>query len=130
MTNINNYYSTLDTTVINNLCKNEDLKNLIHLSTLNDINVFTTLKYNKIKLKSKCILLKECDKIKKKEIKTTSNMLINLAKLNNITDLNDIKNTYKYLETKLTNIDNFIDCINKIDTINDYKNYIECYSNC
>ena len=133
MDKIDTYYSKVDKKVLINLCKNNNLKNLINLSTQTDINVF-----NKNKLKNKDTLLKECEQIKKKELKHTSILLSNLAKLNQINDIQNVHNVCQTLENKITNIDKIIDCVKVLD-INDtdvstktdnMTDYIECYSNC
>ena len=77
MEEINKYYPGIDKNMLTDLCKNNSLKNLINLSTQTDISVFNN---NKLKKKEK--LLKECEKIKKQELKKSSTMLSNLAKLN------------------------------------------------
>ena len=152
MANIENFYSSVDTNVLNRLCKNTNLKNLINLSVQTDIYIFNK-KYKKWQLKSKDQLLKECNKVKKHELKLSSTMLSNLAKLNNHTCITDIKTINNHLENKLDNIEKIITCINHIDeftnsdSIDDIKTfkptiidldldlnlisnkYIECYTN-
>jgi hypothetical protein len=118
--NIDKYYSLIDKNILNNLCKNESLKNLILLSTKNDINIFNK-KNKQWHLKSKNILLKECEKIKKKEIKSSTNLLSNLAKLDNTT-IDNFKSIYQNLENKIDNINKFIDQINIIDIDKENKN--------
>lgn len=148
--NVNEYYSSIDKNIINNLCKNNNLKNLINLSTQSDVFVFN--KRNKT-LKSKEKLLNECKQIKNKELKTTSSMLSNLAKLNNSKQItipnsnsnptDNVKQICKQLENKMNTIDQMISCINDLDTdsptlknynvkiVNiDEDQYLECYSNC
>ena len=129
--NINKYYNSVDTNYINNLCKNSNLKNLINLSIQTDLYIFDK-KRKKNKLKDKICLLKECDKIKKKEIKNSSHMLSNLAKIcKNNDDIYDnpvtekIKNIYKDLENKINNIDKIVNVIKiiDIDDTNNSKNY-------
>lgn len=149
---IDEYYSSIDKSILNNLCQNNNLKNLINLSTVTDLYIFNK-KNKKWKLKSKDKLLKECETIKKKEIKTTSNMLANLAKLNNNYETTNIKHICENLNNKITNIDNVIKCIELLDTNTEnnydsfnfnekikiidivkspeiYDNYIEYYTNC
>jgi hypothetical protein len=115
-TNISEYYSSIDKHVLDNLYKDEIFKNLIKLSTVTDIYLFNKKNQNWY-VKTKTKLLKECDNSKKKEIKYTSSLLSNLAKLNKIND-NDfdyVKNIYRNLEDKIDNIDKFINYINNID---------------
>lgn len=128
----------IDKDILDNLCKNEKIKNLINLSSQSEICIFNK-RNKKFKLKSKEKLLKECNQIRKKEIKNSSSMLSNLAKLNN-NDMKDIKNICNNLENKITTIDSMIDYINDIDSettnytfiptiINIEEKYIECFSN-
>ena len=137
---IDEYYSRIDKNILTNLCKNENLKNLIHLSTYTDIYVFNKKNKN-YQLKTKDKLLKECEQIKRKEIKTSSSMLSNLAKLNDTHNSDSIKKLCNNLQSRITNIDNFVDCLNKIDAkenniildvLSDSSsdNFIEYYSNC
>ena len=95
-----NCYSLIDNNILDDSCKNTNIKNLINLSTYSDVNIL-----NKKKGKSKKRILKGCEN--KKETINISN----LTKLdNNINkEIIDISNL-----TKLTN--------NK-------EKYIECYSN-
>lgn len=144
---IDKYYSSIDKIILNNLCENENLKNLINLSTQTNLYIFNK-KNNKWILKSKNKLIKECNKIKKKELKNSLSMLSNLAKLNVDSNIKNnqstsIKYIYLNLENKIDSIEKIIDCVNNLDTnpstkcdyINipslSHKNdYIECYSNC
>lgn len=112
--NIDSYYSNIDKQYINNLCKDNNLKNLINLSTINDLYVFNK-KNKKITLKSKDKLLKECNNIKKKELKQSSVVLSNLAKLSGTHDLYLVKNMCDDLQYKITNLNNLIDCIHNIE---------------
>ena len=102
-----NKYSSIDNNLLDDLCKNNNIKNLINLSISSDINVFNKRK-NKYKLKSKKRLLKECEN----KINESSLMLSNLAKL-------------KIDDNKIENINKIINYINKLDD----EKYIECYSN-
>jgi hypothetical protein len=130
-----NYYSTVDKDILNNICENNDLKNLIYLSIENDVNIFNK-KHKYWQIKSKDKLLKECDNLKKKEIKQSSFNLANLAKLNNILPSKDVKNIFSKLENKINTLDNFINYVNNMKDINNINksskknNYLECYSNC
>ena len=121
----------IDEYSLNRLCNDNNIKNLVKLSADIDLCVFNK-KYNKWNIKPKNKLLKECEKIKKTEVKNVSYMLSNLAKLssNNI----DIDPLYN----KIKNIDTVINYINNTDiNINTKKKnkvesekYIESYSNC
>jgi hypothetical protein len=96
-----------NTNDINNI---SNIKNLINLSSLADINIFD----KKMKIKNKDKLIKECEKIKRQQIKDTSLMLSNLAKLNQPSN-NNVKNIFSNLENKIENIDKIISCINTIE---------------
>lgn len=150
---INNYYSSVDKDVLNNY-KNGKLKNLIYLSTTTDLYLFNK-KNKKWQIKNKDKILSECKNIKKKELKKSSNMLSNLAKLS-IESNNNIKKIYDNLQYKLDSIDKIMNGIRNleiedtVDTIAEkpkknmsskyssilpkkidytYNNFIECYSN-
>jgi hypothetical protein len=112
--NIDEYYSLIDKNIINDLCKNESLKNLIKLSSQTDIYIFNKIN-KRWQIKSKTKLLKECAQVKKKEIKTSTSLLSNLAKLNDIVSLDNVKNIYKNLENKIDKIDKIVNCITNID---------------
>jgi hypothetical protein len=148
---IDEYYSCIDKNILNDLCKNKDLKNLINLSTITDLYIFNK-KNKKWKLKSKDKLLKECETIKKKEIKITSNMLANLAKLNNNYETTNIKKICDNLHSKIINLDNIANYIHNLDSTispidnkkikiididnnllsssDSFNGFIESYSNC
>jgi hypothetical protein len=117
---IEQYYNSID--------ENNNLKVLIKLSTETNIYLFNKNK----KIKSKIKLLKECDNIKKQELKKYSTMLKNLN-TNNISV--DIKNICDTLQNKINNLDIFINYVNYIENpkkILPKKNinkFIEYYSN-
>lgn len=115
---IDKYYSSVDKNIINSLCKNNNLKNLINLSTNTDLYVFNK-KNKRWNLKSKDKLLKECETIKKKELKTSSSMLANLAKLGKTNETDDVKTICDNLQNKITTIDTIIDCIHSLDLTTD-----------
>ena len=99
--NIDNYYSSVDSNYLEDLCKDSNLKNLIKLSVSSDIDIFNK---KKTKLKSKKRILKDCENKKNESMC----MISNLAKIN----MNN-------------NIDKIIKCINNLDN----EKYIEYYSN-
>jgi hypothetical protein len=128
--NINKYYSFVDKEYLNNVCKNNNLKNLVKLSTINDLYIFNK-KNKRWYLKSKFKLLNECNNIKKKELKSSSSIFSNLAKLNTFNC--DINNICSNIQNKINNIDNMIKCIEELKTdseLDNMDNFIECYSNC
>jgi hypothetical protein len=119
-----------------------NLKNLINLSTQTEIPIFNKNK----KIKNKDTILKECDKIKKTELKKTSLMLSNLAKLNSYDEkkkdfVEDVQLICQNLENKITNVEKMISIVKILDIPEIKSNktskkknekddqYIECYSN-
>ena len=112
---LNEYYSSVDKNLLENLYKNNNLRKLINLSTKSELYIFNK-KNKKWQLKSKDKLLKECNQIKKKEIKESSVMLSNLAKLSNINEYNSVSSIYNNLQSKIADIDKIVNCINHIDT--------------
>ena len=133
---INEYYSSVDKNYINDLCKNNNLRNLIHLSTTTDLYLFDK-KRKKWHLKSPNKLLKKCESIKKKELKNSSSILSNLAKLNS--DNINVSTVCDNLKCKINNIDNMIRYIHAVEKepeniitldLHNSDDYIECYSNC
>jgi hypothetical protein len=113
--NIDKYYSSVDKNVINHLCTDNNIKNLIHLSINTELNPFNKSK-KKWNLKSKRKLLKECENIKKKEVKEISFHLNNLSKLGN-NNIDNLKNIYKKSENKMDTLHKLINCINNIDLL-------------
>ena len=111
--NIENYYSSVDKNFLENICSNTNIKNLIHLSSQMDFNPFNK-KNKKWQLKSKDKLIKECEQVKKKELKEFSTALSNLAKLESNNTLK-VKDIYKSFENKLENLDKIITCANCIE---------------
>jgi len=151
---LDKYYSLVDKNLMDNMYKNNNLRNLLNLSTKSELYIFNK-KNRKWQLKSKDKLLKECNQIKKKEIKESSIMLSNLAKLSNNNDYKSVSNIYNNLQTKIADIDEIVNCINHIDISSESvinfdpviinldnkkdslinidlsdENYIECYKNC
>jgi len=112
---LNDYYSSVDKNLLENLYKNNNLRNLINLSSKTDLYIFNK-KNKKWQLKSKDKLLKECNQIKKKEIKESSIRLSNLAKLTNNNEYNSVTSIYNTLQLKIADIDKIVNCINHIDT--------------
>lgn len=110
-----NYYSSVDKTTLNNLCSNNNIKNLIYLSSQIDINPFNK-KNKKWQLKNKEKIIKECEQFKKKELRDFSYVISNLAKLGT-NSTSDVKHIYKTFEDKLENIDKIITCANNITTV-------------
>ena len=112
--NIDEYYASVDKNIIDKLCTNNNIKNLIYLSSQSDLNLFNK-KNKKWQLKSKDKLLKECEQVKKKKIKDLSTTLSHLAKLGN-NNFQDVKNAYKSFEGNIENLEKIIDYVNHIDS--------------
>jgi len=156
MNNENNKYAAIDTSIIDNISNNSNfnIQNLMKLSKDTELYIFNK-KYKKWTLKSKEKLIKECESIKKKEIKKTTSILSNLAKIN--PQSTDIKSHYNILEDKISKLDDIVSCLNEenLDLTNILENkeqkmldltnvlkelsdketdssssYIELYSNC
>jgi hypothetical protein len=129
---LNDYYSSVDKNLIDDMYKNTNLRNLINLSTKSDLYIFNK-KNKKWQLKSKDKLLKECNQIKKKEIKESSMMLSNLAKLSSNNEFNTVSTIYNNLQTKIADIDEIVNCINHIDnsseSINNFNPNIVNFDN-
>jgi hypothetical protein len=125
---IETYYKNIDKPVIDNCVNNLNLKNLLDLSTITDLYLFTKKKKNKWKLKDKRELLKECDIKRKKTIKAVSTSLNVLSKNNSKNLVKEIKLKNDILLNKIENIDSIIETIEKIyPVISD--EFIEIYSN-
>ena len=126
--NIENYYKNIDKPVIDNCVNNLNLKNLLALSTITDLYLFTKKKKNEWKLKDKRELLKECDIKRKKTIKEVSTSLNVLSKNKSTNLVKEIKIKNDTLLNKIENIDSLIETIEKsYPTMSD--EYIEIYSN-
>jgi hypothetical protein len=119
---LNEYYLSVDKNILENMYKNNNLKNLINLSNKTDIKIFNK-KNKKWELKSKDKLIEECNKVKKKEIKVSSIMLSNLAKLSNNNQYKTVSCIYDNLQSKILDIDKIVDCINHIDVSSESNNY-------
>jgi hypothetical protein len=119
--NIDIFYKDIDKLVINKYINN-NLKNLLELSTVTDLYVFTKKK-NIWKLKDKRQLLKECDYKRKQKIKEVSTILTK----NKLTNIKEIKLKNENLLNDIEKIDNLIDTIEKNYSPNTL--FIESYSN-
>ena len=125
-----NKYESVSIENIKNLNKlnyKYDLNNLMKLTTNTPINIFNQKK-KYIILKDKNILIKECNKIRKKELKELNSMikLSNLSKLNK--SYSDIKPQCNKIENNIIDIENILKYLT-IDTESDDENYMEIYQN-
>jgi len=133
---ISDYYKDFN---LPDKCFNSDnLKNLLELSAINNINLFKK-NNNNIKLNSTKKILNECNKLKKiklkeftKELKdfnlTDSDIQIGIIKITNdkyINNLENIDNIIKIINTK-PDID-YLD--NLLSEDNSNESFIEIYSN-
>jgi hypothetical protein len=153
---IENYYKNIDKPIINNCINNLNLKNLLKLSTVVDLYLFTKKKNKKSvdnnfsrkiispeiieykskkidnfswKLKDKRELLKECEFKRKKMIKEVSSSLNILSKSEKSSKLvNEIKIKNNNILNKVENIDSIIETLEtNYPTLSD--EFIEVYSN-
>lgn len=99
------------------------IKNLVYLSSNNNINIYD--KNNKIKARDK--IINDCLKKKKQELKDISKKLLNLSKLS---QFDIVKDVYSNYESKINNIDKIISIVKtEEDTIYYKDKYIEKYEN-
>ena len=124
--NIENYYKNIDKPLINNYINNLNLKNLLSLSTLTNLYIFTKKTKNQWKLKDKRKLLKECDIKRKKTLKEASISLNMLSKTKSSNIIKEIKIKNDNLLNQIENIDSLIETIEHNYPIDDF---IEIYSN-
>jgi hypothetical protein len=126
--NIENYYKNIDKPIIDNYINNFNLKNLLTLSTITDLYLFTKKKKNLWKLKDKRIILKECDSKRKKTIKEVSTSLVALINNKSTNLIKEIKIKNNILLNKIENIDSLVETIEQNYPILP-EEYIEIYSN-
>jgi hypothetical protein len=113
--NIETYYKNIDKPVIDNYANDLNLKNLLALSTITDLYLFTKKKKkNEWKLKDKRKLLKECDIKRKQTIKEVSTSLNVLSKNKSTNLVKEIKIKNNTLLNKIENIDSIIETIENI----------------
>ena len=124
---IENYYKNIDKPIINEYMNNLNFKNLLALSSINDLYVFQKEK-KAWRLKDKEKLLKECECKRKKKIKEVSISLNNLTKNKSSTITKEIKLQNNTLLNQIENIDSLIETIEKLFPKGD-NNYDEIYSN-
>jgi hypothetical protein len=122
--NIEKYYENIDKNIINRCINTNNLKNLLLLSTSNDVYLFKK-KNNNWKLKDKRELLKECHCKKNKIIKEATHILKSLVTNNCIDTTREIKMHNNNLLNKIENYDSIINSIEQTFP----NDYIEVYSN-
>jgi hypothetical protein len=115
----------------NNILNNFNLKNLLQLSTITELTIFTKHKKKEWKLKEKRLLLKECDIKRKQKIKEVHEGRKILSKNKSKDILLEIKNKNNNLFNEIETIDNFIETIEKDypENILIEKNFLEKFSN-
>jgi hypothetical protein len=129
MDDIENYYKIIDKPLINNCINNLNLKNLLALSTITDLYVFTKKKKkNEWILKDKRELLKECEYKRKKTIREVSSSINILSKNKSHDVIKQIKLKNNNLLNKIENIDSLIETIEK-NYPNNTDDFLEIYSN-
>jgi len=127
--NIEKYYKDIDKPIFNNIINNYNLKNLLNLTTIIDLSVFTNKKRNKKEwqLKDKRKLLKECEIKKKEKIKEATNTLTSLFTNKSKKAIDDVKNKNETILNEIENIDTLIDTIEK--EYPDTNSFLETFSN-
>jgi hypothetical protein len=127
--NIEKYYKDIDKPIVNNYMNNFNLKNLLNLTTIIDLTVFTHKKKNKKEwqLKDKRKLLKECEIKKKEKIKEATNTLTSLITNKSKKAIDDVKNKNETILNEIENIDTLIDTIEK--DYPDTNSFLETFSN-
>jgi hypothetical protein len=115
----------------NNLVNNFNLKNLLQLSTITDLTIFTKQKKKEWKLKEKRLLLKECDIKRKQKIKEVHESIKILSKNKSKDMLLEIKNKNNNLFNEIETLDTLIETIEKDYPDNVWldKNFLEKFSN-
>ena len=127
--NIEKYYKDIDKPIVNNIINNFNLKNLLNLTTIIDLSVFTRKKKNKKEwqLKDKRKLLKECEIKKKEKIKEATNTLTSLFTNKSKKAIDDVKNKNETILNEIENIDTLIETIER--EYPDTKTFLETFSN-
>ena len=101
------------------------LNNLIKLSNETNINIFKKNK-NKWVLRDKRIIVDECNKMKKRKIKSLSTNLKNISLEENII-LDKVKKIQTHTNSQLDNLDSIINILTNSESEKDI--YIEIYEN-
>lgn len=136
--NLKKYYENDNKSIINDnnndnksIINNLNLKKLLELSSITNLNVFTNNKKKNIewKLKEKRILLKECDIIRKQKIKQVSESLNKLSKNKSKNLLLEVKNKNNNLLDDIETIDTLIETIENDYPLIDKNNFLEKFSN-
>jgi hypothetical protein len=127
--NLENYYKNIDKPIINDCLNKFNLKNLLELSTITNLYVFTKQKKKDWKLKEKRMLLKECDIKRKQKLKAVTESINELSKNKSKDLLLEVKKKNNLLLNEIETIDTLIETIEKDYPDIESKTFLEKFSN-
>jgi len=127
--NLENYYKNIDKPIINDCLNKFNLKNLLELSTITNLYVFTKKKKKDWKLKEKRMLLKECDIKRKQKLKAVTESINELSKNKSKDLLLEVKKKNNLLLNEIETIDTLIETIEKDYPDIESKAFLEKFSN-
>ena len=127
--NLENYYKNIDKPIINDCLNKFNLKNLLELSTITDLYVFTKQKKKEWILKEKRMLLKECDNKRKQKLKAVTESINELSKNKSKDLLLEVKQKNNSLLNEIETIDTLIETIEKDYPDIESKTFLEKFSN-
>jgi len=113
------FYKGVDKKIINNMINDNETKDILNISSKNDLNILKKEKNNWV-MKDKRKLLKEIDVVKKKKVKEITSNFNNITKPNQT--INILKDTNNKLISEIESIDNFKKNIENEDIYNKLKN--------
>jgi gas vesicle protein len=126
--NLEKYYKNIEKPIINDCLNKLNLKNILELSTITDLYLFTKKKKTDWKLKEKRILLKECDIKRKQKIKEFTDNLNELSKYKSKNILSQVKEKSNNIFNDIETLENMIESIEK-DYPEIENNFLEKFSN-
>jgi hypothetical protein len=127
--NLENYYKNIDKPIINDCLNKFNLKNLLELSTITNLYVFTKQKKKDWRLKEKRMLLKECDIKRKQKLKAVTESINELSKNKSKDLLLEVKQKNNSLFNEIETIDTLIETIEKDYPDLESKAFLEKFSN-
>ena len=127
--NLENYYKNIDKPIINDCLNKFNLKNLLELSTITNLYVFTKQKKKDWRLKEKRMLLKECDIKRKQKLKAVTESINELSKNKSKDLLLEVKQKNNSLFKEIETIDTLIETIEKDYPDLESKFFLEKFSN-
>jgi hypothetical protein len=127
--NLENYYKNIDKPIINDCLNKFNLKNLLELSTITNLYVFTKQKKKNWRLKEKRMLLKECDIKRKQKLKAVTESINELSKNKSKDLLLEVKKKNNLLLNEIETIDTLIETIEKDYPDIESKTFLEKFSN-